>query len=174
LLQRPEVNEYPEYYVPYVSLVPEGDLIPILQENLKKMIKLFDGISEEDSYYRYGEGKWSIKEVLGHITDTERIMSYRLMRIGRGDKTPLAGFDEEFFVNHSKVNELPVKKILDDFIATRKATITLIENMPTEAWTNEGNANNTKVTTRAIAYILAGHEIHHRHIIEARYLSNLK
>lgn len=173
MLQRPQENEYPEYYVPYVNSVPEGDLLTLLKENLSKITELFENIPEEDTDFRYAPGKWSIREVLGHMTDTERIMSYRLLRIGRGDQTALAGFEENDYVTASQINRLPVKSILDDFVATRKATITLIENMPQGAWANVGNANNTEVTARAVAYIIAGHEIHHRKIINDRYLSAL-
>ncbi|MEH7335020.1 DinB family protein [Neobacillus drentensis] len=173
MLQRPNVSEYPEYYVPYVNSVPGADLLTLLKENLVKVMELFENFSEVDAEFRYAPGKWSIKEVLGHMTDTERIMSYRLLRIGRGDQTALAGFDENDYVAGSQINKLPVKNILDDFIATRKATITLIENMPEEAWGNIGFANNTEVTARAVAFIIAGHEIHHRRIINDRYIAAL-
>ncbi|MEH7440285.1 DinB family protein [Neobacillus drentensis] len=170
MLQRPLTSEYPEYYVPYVILVPEGDLLTILSEDLNNTIVLFKGISDEDGHFRYAPNKWSIKEVLGHMTDTERIMSYRLLRIGRGDQTALAGFNENDYVEGSQINNHSFKDILEDFIATRKATITLIKNMPTEAWGYKGNANNTEVTTRAIGYIIAGHAIHHKKIISKNYL----
>jgi uncharacterized damage-inducible protein DinB len=173
-MRRPNQNEYPEYYVPYISLVPEGNLLTILKENLEKVVSLFEGISEANEHFRYEPGKWSIKEVLGHMTDTERIMSYRLLRIGRGDQTPLAGFNEELFVMGLQAENLPMKNILADFVATRKATITLIENLPETAWDNKGFANSTEVTARAIAYIIVGHEMHHRNIITERYLSRLK
>jgi uncharacterized damage-inducible protein DinB len=174
MLQRPLASEYPEYYKPYVNLVPEGDLLTLLKENLVKTIELFESLSEEYGHFRYAENKWSIKEVLGHMTDTERIMSYRLLRVGRGDQTSLAGFDENDYVEGSQINKLPIKKILEDFIATRKATLSLIQNMPDEAWANIGFANNTEVTARAIGYIIAGHAIHHRTIISDRYLPLLK
>lgn len=174
MLTRPNENEYPEYYVPYVRLVPEGDLLITLEKNLAEVENLFQGISEKDSLFRYAENKWSIKEVLGHMADTERIMSYRLLRVGRGDHTPLAGFDETQYAKGLQADRLTVKNILEDFIATRKATITLIQNMPEDAWENKGNANNFEITTRAIAYIIAGHEMHHRKIINERYLSALK
>jgi hypothetical protein len=173
MLQRPKESEYPEYYVPYVRLVPEGDLLQSLKKNLVETENLLEGISEQDCLFRYAANKWSIKEVLGHMTDTERIMSYRLLRVGRGDQTALAGFNENDYVKGSNVIQLPIEKILDDFISTRKATITLIKNMPEEAWTNLGNANNFEITTRAIAYIIAGHAIHHRKIITERYLAAL-
>lgn len=170
MLQRPNQSEFPEYYVPYVQLVPEGDLLQTLEKNLVEMENLFAGISDEESLFRYAEGKWSIKEVLGHITDTERIMSYRLLRVGRGDHTPLAGFDENLYVKGSQINKLPIKNILNDFISTRRATITLIQNMPEEAWSYKGIANNLEITAGAIAYIIAGHEMHHRKIINEKYL----
>ncbi|WP_462408655.1 DinB family protein [Neobacillus sp. Marseille-QA0830] len=171
MMKRPNENEYPEYYVPYVQLVPDGDLLQILKENLKQVTELFNNISENDADFRYAPNKWSIKEVLGHMTDTERIMTYRLLRIGRGDRTPLAGFDETIFVTGSEVRQLPVKKILEDFTAVRNATITLVQNMPESAWANVGLANEMEVTARAIAYIIAGHEMHHRNIVTDRYLT---
>jgi hypothetical protein len=170
MFQRPAKNEYPAYYVPYVDLVPEGDLVELLRESLKKTVSLLEGISEEVSLNRYAPGKWSIKEVLGHITDTERIMSYRLLRVGRSDQTPLAGFDENQYVQAAQTNNLSIKTILEDFKAVRNATITLIQNLPSEAWENKGNANGMEITTRAIAYIIAGHQMHHCKIIEERYL----
>ncbi|GHI01190.1 DinB family protein [Neobacillus kokaensis] len=173
MLLRPTENEYPKYYVPYVQAVPEGNLTEILKDHLEKMTQLFEEISEKDSLFRYAENKWSIKEVLGHITDTERIMSYRLLRVGRGDQTELAGFDENLYVQGAKSNQLSLKDLLEDFILTRNATISLIRNMPEEAWTNKGFANGSEITTRAIAYIIAGHEAHHRSIIKDRYLAKL-
>ncbi|MDF2857421.1 MAG: damage-inducible protein DinB [Neobacillus sp.] len=173
MIQRPKDNEYPAYYQPYVNLVPNIDLVDLLKENLQETIDLFEGLSEEEGLFRYSPTKWSIKEVLGHMTDTERIMSYRLLRVGRGDQTPLAGFEENDYVTGSQINMLPIRDILDDFIATRKATLTLIQNMPKEAWVNKGYANGAEVTAQAIAYIIAGHAIHHRKIITERYLSIL-
>lgn len=174
MLQRPTENEFPAYYVPYVRHVPEGDLIEVLEKHLKETARLFNGMTEETGHFRYGEDKWTIKEVLGHMADTERVMSYRLLRVGRGDKTPLAGFDENLYVENAKTNRLSIQTILADFVAIRRATITLIQNMPEEAWENIGNANNMPVTTRAIAYIIAGHAIHHKKIITERYLPVLK
>ncbi|HEY2420090.1 MAG TPA: DinB family protein [Neobacillus sp.] len=170
MLQRPKENEYPSYYIQYVNLVPNGDLLAILKQNLNTTLQLFESISEQDAHFRYAPNKWSIKEVLGHMSDTERIMSYRLLRIGRGDQTALAGFNENEYVKGSNVNQLPIEKILEDFIATRKATITLFKNMPEEAWTNKGIANTFEITASALAYIITGHEIHHRKIITERYL----
>ena len=170
MLQHPAENEYPEYYRPYIGLVPKGNLVQLLKENLNEVVNLFAGISEEKTYYRYAPGKWSVKELLGHITDTERIMCYRLLRVGRGDQTPLAGFDENDYVKAAQTNNLPMEAIIEDFKAARNATITLIQNLPAQSWTNKGNANGTEITTRAIAYIIAGHQIHHCKIVIDRYL----
>ncbi|MDR6999965.1 DinB family protein [Neobacillus niacini] len=174
MLQRPNENEFPAYYQPYIQLVPEGDLLQVLKEDLQETITLFEGISEEDSYFRYDENKWSIKEVLCHVTDTERIMSYRLLRVGRGDETTLAGFNENDYIKGAQIERLPLKNILDDFIATRNATISLIQNMQETVWENKGFANKMPITTRAIAYIIAGHAIHHKKIVTERYLTALK
>ncbi|PLS03129.1 DinB family protein [Neobacillus cucumis] len=170
MVQRPKASEFPEYYVPYVNLVPEGDLLEILKEQLEKTTELFESLSEENALHRYDPGKWSIKEVLGHMTDTERIMSYRLLRVGRGDQTPLAGFNENDYIAESNFDELSNKQLLEDFTAVRKATSTLINNMPKQAWEKIGIANNSETTTRALAYIIAGHAIHHLKIINERYL----
>ena len=170
MLQRPTESEYPDYYQPYVKLVPDGDIEQTLHENLLAVVNLFEGISEEEALYRYAPGKWSVKEVLGHITDTERIMSYRLMRVARGDQTPLAGFNETDYVQAAQTNSLSMEAILEDFQATRHSSITLIQNTPAQSWANKGNANGMEITTRAIAYIIAGHEMHHRKIVEERYL----
>jgi uncharacterized damage-inducible protein DinB len=170
MLQRPTENEYPNYYQPYIKLVPNGEIVQILQENLLAVSKLFKELSEEETNLRYAPGKWSVKEVLGHIIDTERIMTYRLLRVSRGDQTPLAGFNETDYVEAAQTHHLSMEAILEDFQATRNAAITLIKNTPREAWTNIGNANGMEITTRAIAYIITGHEMHHRKIVEERYL----
>lgn len=173
MLQRPKETEYPSYYVPYIQLVPEGDLVSNLENDLQDTVKLFEGLSEVESEFRYAENKWTIKEVLGHMADTERVMSYRLLRIGRGDQTPLAGFNENFYANGAKSNRLPIQNILDDFVAARKSSITLIKNMPEEAWENKGIANELEITASAVAYIIAGHALHHKKIITERYLTLL-
>ncbi|MBT2654914.1 DinB family protein [Bacillus sp. ISL-18] len=170
MIQRPSVSEFPEYYLPYVHLVPDGDLLETLKENLEKTISLAEGLSEEAGQSRYAPGKWSIKEVLGHMADTERIMSYRLLRVGRGDHTPLAGFNENDYIAAANFDTLSVKQIIEDFTAVRKATITLVNNMAEEAWERTGVANNSDISTRALAYIIAGHALHHLNIINERYL----
>jgi hypothetical protein len=173
MLTRPNKEEYPSYYEDYIKLVPSGEMVSILEENLSKTISLFQSMTEANGEFRYAPNKWTIKEVLGHMTDTERIMSARLLRFGRGDSTPIPGFNENIYVNGANFNERPLKSLLEEFMVTRNATIALIKYMPEEAWLRKGLANNYENTTRAIAYMIAGHEMHHCQIIRDRYLTAL-
>lgn len=170
MLQRPNKNEYPDYYEEYIKLVPEGEMVSILKKNLELTMALFNGISESEGNYRYAPDKWSIKEVLGHMTDTERILSTRLLRIGRGDVTPLSGFNENFYVDGAEFDKQTTQNILDEFVSVRKATISLIKNMPEESWLRKGLANGIINTARSLVYSIAGHELHHCKIIQERYL----
>lgn len=172
MLERPVPGEYPQNYQKYISLVPQGgNVLSILEENLNAMQDLLGNIPESKGDFCYAPGKWSMKEVLGHITDTERIMSYRLLRISRGDDTPLVGFDEEQYVKAAKFNQRSLKSLLSEFAAVRKATAELVGNIPAEAWSHKGQANQTAITARSLAYIIAGHEMHHRNIVLNRYLN---
>lgn len=170
--QRPDTGEYAAYFMPYINLVPEGDLLQILKRQSEELSELLQGVSEEQAGYRYAPGKWSLKEVLGHIADTERVMSYRLLRVARGDATPLPGFDENLFVSGAAFDRIPLQALLEDFKRVREATLSLLSTLPEEAWTRRGVINNTETTARALAYILAGHELHHRKVIEERYLAS--
>jgi uncharacterized damage-inducible protein DinB len=172
-MNRPQHGEYNSYYEGYMNLVPAGDILEVLQKEQEKTFNLLKGLSEEDANFRYGPLKWSIKEVIGHIADTEKIMSYRLLRIGRGDTTPLAGFNENDYVLAANFENLTVPELLEYFNLTRNATISLLKTMSPEALTRIGNANQSETSARAIAYIIAGHEIHHRQIIKDRYFTTL-
>ncbi len=168
---RPAKDEYAPYYETYISLVPEGSLESTLTKQLEETTRMLLAISEEQANHRYASGKWSLKEVLGHITDTERIMSYRLLRIARGDKTPLAGFDEEAFVKGASFSSCAWSELLEDYIAVRRSTLTLLRGLSEEAWNRRGVANNSELSARALAYIICGHELHHRRVIQERYLT---
>lgn len=171
MLERPSRDEFTQYYRTYIDLVPEGNLENILLTQLEETRRLLGTISEEQAHYRYEAGKWTLKEVVGHIADTERIMSYRLLRIARGDTLPLAGYDD---IEYVKEAMFPVRKLADlveEYAAVRQATIALVRGIPYQAWTRTGVANNSRLSARAIAYIIAGHELHHRNIIEERYLA---
>jgi uncharacterized damage-inducible protein DinB len=172
-MQRPQSNEYPSYFSAYINIVPEGDLLEILEEQRKALLELFASITEEQSEFRYAPEKWSMKEVLGHIMDTERIMAYRLLCVSRGDKTSLPGFDENEYVQGAAYDRRSLSSLTREFDALRTSTILLMEGTSQEAWTREGNANNNTVTARALAYIAAGHERHHARILKERYLPQL-
>jgi hypothetical protein len=169
ILARPQPSEYSPFYAGYVSSVPDGDLIAILERDETRA--LLGGLSDEVARQRYAPGKWSVKEVVGHIADTERVMSYRALRFGRGDPTPLAGFEQEDFVRGASWDEIPLATLLDDLAAVRRATLSLFRGFSEAALARQGTANATPVTVRALAAIIAGHERHHLRIVRERYLA---
>lgn len=170
MLEKPQAGEYATHFEPYIQKVPEGNLPSLLEKQVDEVIQRLGQITEEQGSYRYAEGKWSLKEVLGHISDTERIMSYRLLRIARGDTTPLPGFEENLFVSHAHADRQTVNALLQDFAAVRIATLSLIRQLDDEAWARIGTFSDHPGSARALAYIIAGHSIHHFDIIEERYL----
>ena len=131
---------------------------------------MLSGISETQANYRYALGKWTLKEVIGHITDTERIMSYRVLRIARGDQSPLAGYDDEHYVREASFHSHSVLDLLEDFTAVRRSTISLVRGLSEHVWSRKGIANNSEISVSALAYIIAGHELHHVKIIKDKYL----
>ncbi|MBT2290714.1 DinB family protein [Paenibacillus albidus] len=168
---RPERQEYAEYYAEYIALVPsEGEYHLLLEQQSQQVQAMFGGLSEEKGDYRYAPGKWSIKEVLGHLIDTERIMSYRLLRIARGDKTPLAGFEEGDYVAAAGFGRFTLQELLGQYKAVRESTLALVASLPEEVSTRVGTANGNPISARAQAAILIGHELHHMNIIRERYL----
>lgn len=172
MLTRPQQGEYAVYFTPYIQSVPEGDVLAYLEKQVDEVIALLGGISEEEGAYRYAEGKWSLKEVLGHVSDTERIMSYRLLRIARGDTTPLPGFSENDFVSHANFDHATVNELLQDFAAVRIATLSLVRKLDDEAWSRVGTFSDNPASARAVAYVIAGHATHHLNIIKDRYLKS--
>ncbi|WP_102272968.1 DinB family protein [Cytobacillus massiliigabonensis] len=167
---RPEANEYAPYYSGYVGLVPDGDIIHILMEQVEETIQLLQDISEKQSLFRYADGKWSVKEVIGHVADTERIMAYRLLCIARGETLSLPGFDENPYVINASFDRLPIKEHIENLRAVRQSTIQLLKGLDNQVWARIGSANDVDVSVRALAYIIAGHERHHRQLLKERYL----
>jgi uncharacterized damage-inducible protein DinB len=168
-MKRPEPTEYAESYADYVSKVPGPDALAVLESQRLQMVQLFAGRSERDGSFRYAPGKWTVKEVLGHITDTERIFTYRALRIARGDQTPLPGFEQDDFVKNGGFSERTLAGLADEFAMVRAASIGLFRSFPEEAWARRGVASQKQVTVRALGFITAGHQIHHRLILEERY-----
>jgi hypothetical protein len=167
---RPKPGEAAPYYDRYISLVPGNDILGALDEQRRQALLFLCGLTEAQGDLRYASDKWSLKEVLGHLNDTERIMSYRALRIARGDRTPIEGYEQDDFVRNNPFAHRPIEDLIEDYIAVRRATITLFRNLDEPAWNLRGIANNNEVTVRALAYIIAGHELHHRKILEERYL----
>lgn len=171
MLKRPAEDEYGGHFGKYIQLVPEGNIVDVIAGQEKETSGLLDSLSEEQGHLRYAEGKWSLKEVIGHITDTERVMSYRLLRIARGDATPLPGFDQDLFMNHSPFGSWSLAQLAEDYRAVRNATLMLLRGLSEEAWSRRGTASGVELTVRALAYIIAGHERHHLGIVREKYLA---
>ena len=167
---RPQPGEYAPYYDRYISLVPGNDVLAALEDQRRQTLLLLSGRTEADGDLRYAPDKWSLKEVLGHINDTERILSYRALRIARGDATPIEGFEQDDYVRNGPFGRRPLADLIEDYIAVRRATVSLFRNLDEAAWTRRGIASKNEVTVRALAYIIAGHELHHRRILEEKYL----
>jgi hypothetical protein len=170
MLQRPAADEYAPYYATYTALVPDGDVRDHLRLQLHETVALLSGISDERASRGYGPGKWTLKEVVLHMIDTERVFCYRLLRIARGDTTPLPGFEQDDWVPHSGANARPLSSLLLEFAAVRAATLQLMDSLEPAAWARRGTASDKPVSARALAYICAGHERHHQRILRERYL----
>jgi len=169
-IARPDATEHAPYYAKYIDKVPDGDLVAILERQRKETGALLKSIPETKGGHRYAPGKWSIKEVVGHVNDAERVFAYRAMRIARGDATPLASFDQDPYVAAGRFDARPLTDLAAEFDAIRSATIALLKSIDAEAIGRRGTASGKEVSARALAYIIAGHERHHMDILKERYL----
>ena len=168
---RPDASEYVADYEKYVSLVPEGDIVGLLGEQINETLALLRSIPEERGGFRYAPDKWSIKELVGHLIDSERIFSYRALRFARGDKTELPGYEQDDYVRGGSFDEVPLADLAAELASVRQATVLLFKHLNGEAWTRRGSANDSEVSVRALAHIIAGHELHHRSVLRDRYLA---
>jgi hypothetical protein len=178
---RPQPGEYAPYYDRYISLVHNkdvhsndahgNDILAAFEDQRRQTLLLLSGRPESDGDLRYAPDKWNLNEVLGHLNDTERIMSYRALRIARGDATPIEGYEQDDYVRNGPFARRPLADLIEDYIAVRRATISLFRNLDEPAWMRRGVANKNEVSVRALAYVIAGHELHHRRILEEKYLS---
>lgn len=169
-MKRPESTEYAKFYANYVSLVADTDIITALQDQVFDIQSLFDEVSDEQGDYAYAENKWTIKELLGHIIDGERIFSYRAFRISRGDQTPLATFEENDYVANSNFKNRTLRDLVEEFSLLRDANVLMFQNLKENDWSLVGTASDARISVRAIAYIMVGHIRHHLHILRDRYL----
>ena len=169
-MNRPTTKEYPEWYDKYVQTVPDGNIVDIMTSQLKSAAALLNKIDEQKSLYRYAEGKWSIKELLGHLNDTERVLSYRALRFIRKDKTDLATMDENKFVEAAEFDKKQFEPLKKEFRFIRKSTIMLFDDLNENCWLETGISGGKTFTVRSMAYIIVGHVNHHLNILEERYL----
>jgi DinB superfamily len=169
-IARPQASEYASYYEGYVSKVPDGDVVGTLGKQLNETLALIKSIPEARGEFRYAEGKWSIKELIGHVIDSERVFTYRALRFGRGDVTPLSGFEQDDFIRGADFNKRTLSDLADEYEHVRRATISLFASLEESAWDRRGPANDDEVSVRGLAFITAGHERHHLEILKAKYL----
>lgn len=167
---RPDPSEYATFYAGYIARVPDGDLVGTLEANLEEFSRTLGSLPEAQGGFAYAPGKWTLKEVIGHVIDAERVFSYRAMRIARGDETPLPGFDEKAWVPHSGANDRTIADLLAELRAVRAATIALLRHLSPDSVARSGIASGNGVTVRALAWIIAGHPMHHLGILRERYL----
>ena len=170
LCPRPAPSEIGEFYRGYVALVPEGDVFATLDRGLQETLELARTFGEERANHRYAPGKWSVKQVIGHLSDGERILSYRTLRIARGDSTPLPGFEENDYVARGGFERRTLADIASELALVRASTLALFRSIDAEAWERTGTANGVPFVARAFPWIIAGHELHHRTVLRERYI----
>ena len=169
---RPETSELAEYQIAYIGKVPGADILEFLQQQLEATLDLLRGIDEGKGNYRYAAGKWTVKEVVGHIIDSERVFAYRALVFSRSDSATLPGFDQDLWAGHANHSTVPLKELAGEFESVRRSTIGLFRHLDTAAWMRGGTANNNPITVRALAYLIGGHTEHHLEILKSRYLAN--
>jgi hypothetical protein len=172
LWERPDPSEYAPHAKAYVDLVPEGDLLSMLSRQVEETLGAVKPLAEERaSTFAYAPGKWTIKDTIEHISDTERIFACRALRIGRGDTTPLPGFEQDDYVHSAQANRRSLASLIDEFRGVRQATLSLFNGFSSDCWMKRGPVSQWELSVRGIAYTVAGHELHHLRILREKYLS---
>ncbi|MGH7631046.1 MAG: DinB family protein [Gemmatimonadales bacterium] len=167
---RPGAGEYAPAFADYVARIADDeDIVAVLARQLDQFLASLHAIPELRGDYRYAPDKWSLKEVIGHLSDTERVFAYRALRIGRGDPTPLSSFDDQAYVGEMQAGERTVADLAAEWGHVRRATLALFEHLPAAAWSRRGTASERPISVRALAYIIGGHVRHHVEVLEARY-----
>lgn len=168
-IQRPNADEHNPYYTKYIERVPEGDLVSLLREQVIDTVALLHNVPPDRADYAYAPGKWTIKEVVGHLMDTERVMAYRALAIARNDKTNLPGFDENAWVPAANFGTRTLDDLLEEFQVVRAASIHLAKHLDADVLARRGTANGHGISVRALFYIIAGHERHHVALLKEKY-----
>lgn len=170
-MSRPDPSEYAPYYGRYIEQVPGGPIVDVLRTQVRGTLDLLRSVPEAKGDYRYAPGKWSIKQVVGHVVDGERVFAYRALRFGRGDATELPGFEQDDYARDGGFDTRTLRHLTDELEAVRRATLLLLEGFDEAALLRKGIASSNPVSVRALAYIIAGHEMHHVKILREKYLA---
>jgi hypothetical protein len=166
----PSSSEYAHFYAGYVGLAPKKNVIELLSEQMHEMFTLINSVPGDKAFFAYEEGKWTLKEVVGHMIETERMFSFRAMAISRGDTKPLPGMDQDEYMEGNNYNDRTLAELGNEYLAVRVSTLHLLKTMTKPMIARQGNASGSDVTVRALAFIIAGHERHHMDVIKERYL----
>lgn len=172
MTEAPDRTEAAAYYFTYIDQVPEGEICGLLEAQGKEMLDLLSGVSEERSQHRYAPEKWSIRDVVNHLSDVERLCVFRALWFARGFESTLPSFDQTIAVAAAGANDRPWDSVVEEFRAVRAATLAFFRSLPPDAWARRGIASDNPFTVRALAYVAAGHAIHHTKIIRERYLNS--
>jgi DinB superfamily len=167
-MQLPTPSEYAPYYAKYMVLVPDGDIVAAMDAQLREVVDYFRPVTDAQAPVQHPPYTWTIKEVVGHVNDCERVFGYRALRFARGDRTPLPGFDENAYAPEGQFNRLALPDLVSEFEGLRRSHVRMFGNLPEAAWTRLGEANGNPVSVKAIAYILVGHIRHHMAIVRKR------
>ncbi|HUA86954.1 MAG TPA: DinB family protein [Bryobacteraceae bacterium] len=168
---RPAPNEHAADYQQYIALVPDGDILATLAAQGRETVAMLARLSEAQGDHRYAAGKWTLKEVVGHVIDTERIFACRALRFARGDRTPIPGYEQDDYVRNAESGARTLQSLIEEFEAVRRATVLFFAGLSGAAWLRRGIANHNEMSVRAVAWVLAGHELHHRRALQEKYLS---
>ncbi len=167
---RPAADEHHPYYSPYIARVSEPDALAALEGQLAEMLPFLRGLREAQGAHRYAPGKWSVKQVIGHVIDSERVFAYRALRIARGDRTPLPGFDGDPYAEAAGSDRRPLAELIEEIELVRRSNLAMFRALDEPAWTRRGVANDAEISVRALAFVIAGHGRHHVAILRERYL----
>jgi hypothetical protein len=173
-MERPQPSEYEAYYGTYIGRVPEGNVLELLERGIAESRDLLGGIPPTWETYRYEPGKWSVREVVAHVIDAERVFGYRALSIARADPAPLPSMDQDLWAANAHAANRPLASLLDELEHLRRSHVAMFAGFDAEVWGRRGVASGFEFTVRTFPYILAGHEIHHRRVLEERYLRPLR
>jgi hypothetical protein len=167
--EKPPSSEYAPFYEGYIAAIPEGDIVDLLEQQVATLRDMAQNVPADRETFQYAPGKWTIREVVGHVNDAERVFGYRMVCISRGERASLPGFDENAYVTAANFNARTLRALVDEFALLRASNLSAMRALDAESWRRTGLANNHPVSVRALAYVMAGHVNHHLAILRSRY-----